>query len=435
MLENFKSHIENNFSFLQNSNLLVACSGGLDSIVLSWLMHKLDYNIALAHCNFNLRDKESNEDEIFVAAFAKDLNIPFYVKSFDTKKVAKTNGGSIQMVARDLRYKWFNKLLADNNYDYVLTGHHADDSLETFLINLSRGTGIDGLTGIPLQNNNVIRPLLKFPRAGILAFAKANKISWREDSSNTETKYLRNQIRQKLVPELKNLNSNFLNNFLNSQEKLRNSSLILDNTKKELQASLFVAEDNIIKISIERLQKLKPVESFLYLLFNEYGFKAWNDILNLLQAKSGKEVSSSTYRLVKDREQLLLVPISDVEKEKYFITKDDKNVKTPLKLEVEVVSAITDTHKDILYLDMEKLIFPLMLRKWCNGDYFYPLGMQGKKKLSKFFKDEKVSIIAKEEQWLIVNKDEIAWVIGRRADERYKVTPSTKKILKITWHR
>jgi tRNA(Ile)-lysidine synthase len=426
VLSKFKSHIGNHFSFLQNAKLLVACSGGLDSIVLSWLMHQLDYNIAL-------RGEESDDDELFVTAFANDLDIDFYVKSFNTKTVAQTNSGSIQMIARDLRYKWFKELLSIKKYDYVLTAHHADDCLETFLINLSRGTGIEGLTGIPEQNDKVIRPLLKFSRADILEYAKASKLTWREDSSNSETKYLRNKIRQELVSELKNLNSYFLNNFLNSQERLRESSIILKNTKIELQNRLFIYENESIKISIEKLQKLAPIKSYLYLLFKEYGFTAWNDILNLLHAKSGKEVNSLTHRLVKDREELLLVAKLDTEKKRYFIAKNDNELRIPLKLKIEVVSTITDTHKNILYLNMEKLIFPLVLRKWNNGDYFYPLGMQGKKKLSKYFKDEKISIIAKEEQWLLVNNDKIAWVIGRRADERYKVTPSTKKILKITW--
>ena len=435
MLSKFKSHIGNHFSFLQNAKLLVACSGGLDSIVLSWLMHQLDYNIALAHCNFNLREEESDDDELFVTAFANDLDIDFYVKSFNTKAVAQTNSGSIQMIARDLRYKWFKELLSTKNYDYVLTAHHADDCLETFLINLSRGTGIEGLTGIPEQNDEVIRPLLKFSRVDILAYAKANNLAWREDSSNAETKYLRNKIRQELVPVLKNLNPNFLSNFLNTQERLRASASILDNTKKELRDDLFVHENNLVRIAIEKLEKLLPMDTYLYLLFKEYGFTAWKDIHKLLKAESGKEVHSSTHRLVKDRKELLLVAKSDKVEGKYFINKNDKEVGIPVKLKMEVVSAITETSRNILYLDMEKLIFPLMLRKWSKGDYFYPLGMRGKKKLSKYYKDEKVNVVAKEKQWLLVNKEEIVWGIGRRADERYKGTQSTKTILKITWDK
>ncbi|WP_350291983.1 tRNA lysidine(34) synthetase TilS [uncultured Croceitalea sp.] len=435
MLAAFQSHIKKQFPFLRGAKLLIACSGGLDSTVLSILAKESDLDFSLVHCNFGLREKEGDEDEQFVKQLSKDLGVVLYTKTFDTKKEKQQLGGSIQMVARDLRYKWFQELLESGEYSYLLTAHHADDSLETFLINLSRGTGIVGLTGIPYKNGSIVRPLLPFSRAAILAYAESNKLTWREDSSNTETKYLRNQIRHAIIPKLKETNGNFLSNFLNTQQRLRESSLILERTKKELQKTLFVYEGNTVIISIKALQRLDPLSSYLYLLFQEYEFTAWEDILNLLNAESGKEVRSTTHRLLKDRERLLLAPISEEIQSEFYIKSDCTAINKPLKLSIEKVVKVSETHENILYIDIEKLNFPLMLRKWHNGDYFYPLGMKGKKKLSKYFKDEKVAIIGKEEQWLLCSGSEIVWVIGRRADERFKITPATKQIVKIVWHK
>lgn len=434
MLAEFKSHIENNFSFLKETKFLIACSGGLDSVVLTHLLNKLDYDFSLAHCNFNLRGNESENDEQFVVQFAKNIGVELHTVRFNTKNEIEKRGGSTQMVARDLRYEWFKELLETNAYEYVLTAHHADDSLETFIINLSRGTGLDGLTGIPNINGKVLRPLLTFSRSNILAYADANKLSWREDSSNEDTKYLRNEIRKEITLKLKKLNPNFLSNFLNTQSKLKASAFILENTKKELQANMFIGKGGSFRISIEQLFKLEPLDSYLYLLFKEYGFTAWNDVLALLEANTGKEVRSRTHRLIKNREHLLLSPILDKIEDEFCISKDSGLIENPLQLSIEKVVEITETNKNILYTDMEKLKYPLMLRKWRKGDYFYPLGMIGKKKLSKYFKDEKVDVIAKDEQWLLCSNEQIVWVVGRRADERFKVTSTTKKIVKITWH-
>ncbi|GMN09011.1 tRNA lysidine(34) synthetase TilS [Croceitalea sp. MTPC9] len=436
MLAEFKSHIENRFPFLKDSKLLIACSGGLDSIALSFLAKKLELDFALAHCNFKLRGRESDEDEQFVVDFCNKHTVKLFLKGFDTKKEMENQSGSIQMVARKLRYDWFQELLSTEGFDYVLTAHHTNDSLETFLINLSRGTGIEGLTGIPEQNSRILRPLLPFSRKQILEFAKGQNLVWREDSSNSETKYLRNKIRHQVVPELESLHPNFLMNFSNTQAKLKGTSSILQNTKKQLQSTLFKEVNGVIRISIKGLLSLQPLEPYLYLLLQEYGFTAWKDVSNLIHAESGKEVRSSTYRLLKDREYLILsvVPTTSNSISDFFIYKNDELVNKPLNLSIERVKRIGETNENILYADMDMLNYPLMLRKWNNGDYFYPLGMKGKKKLSKYFKDEKVDIIAKEVQWLLCSSGDIVWIIGKRADERFKVTPATKQIVKITWH-
>ena len=433
MLENFKKHIDSSFPFLKTENFLIACSGGLDSIALASLMHSLQLKFSLAHCNFKLRDKESDNDEQFVRDFSKKIGVQLYVKQFNTTEEITQRKGSLQMVARDLRYEWFNELLSDNKYQYILTGHHADDSLETFLINLSRGTGLDGLTGILEQNNQVLRPLLPFTRNTIKDYALTHKITWREDSSNKENKYLRNKARNTVIPSLKALNLSFIENFIITQNRLKESAIINKNTKKQLQQSLFKKQDGVIHISIKELEKLKPISTYLYLLFNEFGFTSWNDILKLLKADSGKEVSSNTHRLIKNRDFLLLDNIKNNINSKFLITKDDIVIETPIKLTIESVTDILKKTKNILYLDIEKLNFPLVLRKWSEGDYFYPIGMSGKKKLSKYFKDEKMSKIDKEKQWLLCSNKAIVWVVGRRADDRFKVDSKTKNILKIKW--
>ncbi|MFD2098465.1 tRNA lysidine(34) synthetase TilS [Flagellimonas iocasae] len=417
---------------MQKARLLVACSGGVDSVVLAHLSVKAGLNITLAHCNFHLRGTDSNGDENFVRDLAKDLGIGVEVKSFKTKKYARENRGSMQMAARELRYQWFNELLATKGFDYLLTAHHADDSLETFLINLSRGTGIDGLSGIPVQNGKVVRPLLEFSQNDIMAYAKKHHIQWREDSSNSDTKYLRNKIRLELVSKLKELHPAFLENFKRTQVHLQDTNSLVQNHLKEIKSILFAEDGDVIKIALEPLQELHPIEAYLYGLFKEYGFTEWDDVKGLLHAMSGKEVISKTHRLLKDREYLILSELKNRVNETYPVYNKEGLLRSPVKLKLENVEAAEKSSPDTIFLDKKKLNFPLVLRNWEKGDYFYPYGMKGGKKLSKFFKDEKVDVFSKEKQWLLCSDNEIVWVVGRRADERFKVDGSTQNIIKIT---
>ncbi|MEW2922204.1 tRNA lysidine(34) synthetase TilS [Muricauda sp. ANG21] len=433
MLSPFKKHIKNNLSFLQRTRLLVACSGGVDSVVLAHLCVHAGLNVTLAHCNFHLRGSESNEDERFVRNLAEDLGIGVEVKSFNTKKYATKNRGSIQMAARELRYQWFNELLETKGFDFLLTAHHADDNLETFLINLSRGTGIDGLSGIPVQNGKVVRPLLEFSQKDIRSFAKRNKIQWREDASNADTKYLRNKVRLEIVPKLMELHPAFLENFKRTQLHLKETNSLVQNHIKEIKSILFAEDGDVIKIALEPLKELHPIEAYLYGLFKEYGFTEWDDVKGLLSAMSGKEVISKTHRLLKDREYLILSEHKESANESYAVFDKEGLLQSPIKLKLENVKTAERSGRDTIFLDKKKLNFPLVLRNWQKGDYFYPYGMKGGKKLSKFFKDEKVDVFSKEKQWLLCSDDEIVWVVGRRADERFKVDASTQNILKITF--
>ena len=432
MVQKFKEHVAAAMPFLNGKKLLLACSGGLDSVVLAHLCKALKFDFALAHCNFSLRGTESDGDEDFVRELASTFEINVYVKQFDTEQYAEEQRLSVQMAARELRYKWFDELLQSKRYDYVLTAHHADDSLETFLINLSRGTGIEGLSGIPQVNGNVVRPLLPFSRNEIIEYAKSESIQWREDSSNTSVKYLRNKIRHEIVPGIKELNPTFLQNFQHTQHHLRQINDLVNNHLNELKSKLFQQRKDKVQIKIAELQKLQPLDAYLYGLFNGYGFSEWSDVKDLLTAESGKQVFSKTHRLIKDRQSLILAKIERKESEAFEIHSDKAIDELPIKISLEDVETFEKQGQNVVFLDKEKLNFPLVLRNWKKGDYFYPFGMQGKKKLSKFFKDEKLDVLSKEKQWLLCSGDDIVWIVGRRADERFKVDDSTMKILKIT---
>ncbi len=433
MLQEFKDWLQSRFPELRDGRLLLACSGGIDSMVLVHLCRESQLQFSIAHCNFKLRGKQSDEDEKFVHEWAADHKIRLHITSFDTNTYAQKEKLSIQMAARKLRYEWFEQLLKKEGYKCVLTAHHLDDNLETFLINLSRGTGLEGLTGIPEKTGIICRPLLPFSRAQIEAHAKSQNLSWREDASNKDIKYLRNKIRKQLVPVLKELHPTFLANFSNTLMYLSGNEAVLDSYRKSLKRKFFKKEKDIIKIPIAVLEELAPLKPHIYLLFKTYGFTEWNDVAGLLNASSGKEVRSKTHRLLKDREVLLLQKISATEDEKQELPAAPFELKSPVHLVIEKVDAITETAKEILYVDKETLNPKLIVRKWKKGDYFYPLGMKGKKKLSKFFKDEKTDQISKERQWLLCSGDDVVWVIGKRADDRYKVRKKTNEILKISW--
>ncbi len=442
MLQKFQQHIKKSFSFLKDKNLLVAVSGGKDSVVLSDLLYKSDFPFSIAHCNFNLRGKESDKDEKFVIDLARQYQQKYFVKHFDTAEYASHNNISIQMAARDLRYDWFEKLIQEYHYNYLLTAHHADDDLETFLINFTRGTGLEGLTGIPQINNNKIRPLLLFSREEIENYAKEQNLSWREDRSNAETKYFRNQLRHEVIPVLKQINPNLLNSFLQTIDNLQGSRTIISDRITKIKDEVISTDGKNSKFKIQNLKSLNNPKAYLFELLNTYGFTEWNDIYDLLSAQSGKQVFSKTHRLLKDRNYLLLskipkeidslkkIEISEIQKELVingFTIQIEKTNKYLLKNE----NSYKKDSNHIIFVDEGKIKFPLIVRKWEIGDYFYPFGMQGKKKLSKYFKDEKLSILDKENIWLLCTGNEIIWVINNRLDDRFKITDRTKNILKI----
>ncbi len=434
MIKNFKTHIENNLSFLKESKLLIAISGGIDSVVLAHLCHKLNLNIALAHCNFNLRGAESDADEDFVVELAKNLNLEVFTQRFDTEAYAKDNQRSIQMAARELRYNWFEELAEQLKFDYILTAHHADDNLETFLINFTRGTGLEGLTGIPEINGKFVRPLLPFSSNEIQAYATKNNIKWRDDSSNASVKYLRNKLRHEVVPILKEINPSLIQSFQTTLENLNDTAdIVEESTNAVLKRAIETMNEHFITFKISEFKKVNNPKAYMFEVFKSFGFTEWSDMVNLLDAETGKQVLSNTHRLIKNRDQLLLSPFkSKAVVKEISISEHETKKETPFgTLCFDAADAISKSEQHIIYVDKDTLKFPLKLRKRQEGDIFYPLGMKGKKKLSKYFKDEKLSLLDKEHTWLLCSGNAIVWVVGRRADERFKVTKKTKQILKI----
>ena len=437
MIQKLTAHINTNVPFLKDKKLLIAISGGLDSVVLYHLLATLNFDISLAHCNFNLRGKESYLDEEFVKKLSQKTYNQIFTKLFDTEKYSKDNKLSTQIAARELRYTWFQELVEKHNFDYILTAHHADDNLETFLINLTRGTGLEGFTGIPKINGNIVRPLLPFSREEILKYAKENKIKWREDASNASTKYTRNKLRHQVIPVLKEINPSLLSSFEKTLENLQESQQILEDRIEEVSSEIIETKEAITKINIDKIQQLSNPKAYLYQLLKNHSFTEWNDVYDLLSAQSGKQVFSKTHRLLKDRDFLILSRKTAVNLDKvesfFVINKDELEITNPIHLTFETVKQKSTENKQTIYVDKDLLKYPLIIRKWQNGEYLYPTKMQGKKKLSKFFKDDKFSLLEKENTWLLCNADnEIIWVINHRQDRRFSTTSSTRKTLKIT---
>ncbi len=434
MLSKFQNQINENLPFLKGKKLLLAVSGGIDSMVLMRLCIEMKMDISVAHCNFTLRGDESDTDEDFVKSQTDKLQIPIFIKKFDTKKIAEKEKSSIQVVARNLRYEWFNTLLINNDYDYMLTAHHLDDSLETFLINFTRGSGLNGLTGIPQQNVSIVRPLLPFSRTEIEIFAKENKVEWREDSSNASDKYLRNKLRHDVIPMLKELNPSLLYSFENTISNLQQAQSLVDDATRIVYRKVVTDTNFQKRINLTELIQLPNYNAYLYQWLEPLGFSDWESINDLATAQSGKQIHSQNHTLLKDRNFLIVFAKQESEKTTLFlIEKEQKEVKFPLKVKFCNVDDISNQATNTIFVDEDKLQFPLVIRKWQEGDWFYPHGLNGKKKLSKFFKDEKYSLLDKSEAWLLCSNNQIVWIIGDRQDDRFKVTETTTKILKIKY--
>jgi tRNA(Ile)-lysidine synthase len=435
MLQKFQNHIHLNFPFLKEKKLLLAISGGIDSMVLLELCHHSNLDIRVAHCNFQLRGDESDEDEKFVKSSCEKMGVLVFVNHFETKKFAEEQKLSIQLVARKLRYDWFKTLLINNDYDYVLTAHHLDDSLETFLINFTRASGLDGLTGIPKQNGPIVRPLLAFSRNEIERYAKENNLKWREDSSNSSDKYLRNKLRHEVIPILKEINPGLLNSFESTISNLQQAQTMVDDASRIVYRKV-VSDINFQKrINLTELMQLPNYQAYLYQWLEPFGFSDWSSISDLVTAQSGKQIHSQNHTVLKDRDELIIFQKQKTEETgQFLIDKSQKDVKFPLKLSFCKADDISVQSTNTIFVDEEKLRFPLEIRKWQEGDLFYPSGMEGKKKLSKFFKDEKFSLLDKSNTWILCSDNQIVWIIGKRQDDRFKVTTQTTQILQIQLH-
>lgn len=434
MLTAFENRLREQFPQLYHSKLLVAVSGGVDSVVLVHLCKAAGLEFSLAHCNFHLREEESDGDEEFVLELAESLELEVFVEHFETQAYAQDKKLSIQMAARELRYQWFEELRESLKFDYILTAHHANDNLETFFINLTRGTGLEGLTGIPERNEFILRPLLSFSREDIIAYAKKHRLSWREDSSNASTKYMRNKIRHDIIPVFQELNPQLLDSFQKTQSHLKQSSRLVEDYMSVIFPTIAREISSGYAFDIGRLRELPNLQAVLYELFRTFGFTEWDDLYHLLDAQSGKMVLSKSHRLIKDREELLLTEHPKEDSATYEFSWEEEVVMLPMgTFHLEKVQNLTEEDGNSIFVDKKKLIGPLFVRKGKAGDYFYPFGMQGRKKLSKFFKDIKLSLPEKENCWLLCSQDQIVWVLGQRADGRFAVEEDTSEILKITY--
>ena len=444
MLKEFKAFIISEKLFGAEDRILLAVSGGIDSVVMCELFHRAGYGFGIAHCNFNLRGKESDADEAFVEQLAKKYQVPFYCKKFLTKKDARNKKISVQMAARELRYKWFEELRIKETYHSIATAHHLDDQIETFFINLLRSTGIAGLHGIfPIQGN-LVRPLLFFHRDDIAAFARKHEIVYREDSSNAETKYLRNKIRHEIVPVFCKLNPAFPQILTETIHRMRETEVIFRNAIEKVRKTIIRNEVNGTRIRIEDLKKLTPVDSYAFELLSPFGFNevVISDIIHSPDEASGKIFYSQTHRLIRDREELIINPIPDkIESQSkstdISIPEYKREIRKPIRLSfTRVLTGKTfsiDPSNEVANLDLNNIIFPLTVRRWKRGDSFYPLGMDNKKKLSDYFIDRKLSIPENENIWLLCSGAHILWIIGHRINHRYRVTTKTKEVLQVRW--
>ncbi|MFI8378244.1 tRNA lysidine(34) synthetase TilS [Leeuwenhoekiella sp. NPDC079379] len=433
MFHAFLKHITAQFPFLRAHPVLLAVSGGIDSVVLAHLLKRADLDFEIAHCNFSLRGSESDTDAVFVSDLAQKLEVKIHVQKFNTKAFATAHKVSTQMAARELRYAWFSELCNQFNLTYTLTAHHAQDDLETFLINIKRASGIEGLIGMTEAGEHILRPLLPFSREEILAYAKENNILWREDSSNETDNYLRNHFRHHAIPALSQAAPDFLIQFKKTQKHLQEAAYLLEDYTAFLFSKIVTESFKGYNLSLQELRKVPNTKAVLYQLLKDFGFTAWDDIYDLLEAQPGKQVLSENYRLIKDRDVLMLSEHKADLKDTYSIKALDSEIKLPgLKLLKESISSLGSIKKNEAVFDNANLKYPLYMRKWEEGDFFYPYGMRGKKKLSKYFKDLKYSILDKEAAWVLCSGSDIIWIVGERTDNRYKINSQATKLVKIT---
>lgn len=438
-IQEVKLFIEQKTLLNTKAKVLCAVSGGADSIVMVDILKTLGYEIGIAHCNFKLRGKAADKDEQFVKAYAEVNNIPFYSTCFETEKYAKKHKLSIQMAARVLRYNWFEEIRKLYGYEKIATAHHLNDQIETVLLNLIKGTGISGITGIKVKNEKVVRPLLSLTKETILKYADKQNLKYRTDASNADNKYERNLIRNKIVPLFENINPALLHTFQNNLNHFNEAEQLANYAIQHLKKKLIENRKGNYFISILKLQSQPGWKTLLDDLLVDFDFshKQTEEVIKMLNSQSGKQIDNANYRLIKDREFLIISEAnSENNNEAIVLIENEKQkVKTPFfKLKFEVVKFKGVQHKSpewFMQLDYHKISFPLTLRKWQQGDYFYPLGMNKKKKISNFLIDEKVSVLDKEQTYVLLSGEHIIAIIGKRIDDRFKVTDTTKKALEI----
>jgi len=416
-----------------SARFLLAVSGGRDSVVLAHLFVSYNLNFDIAHCNFHLRGEESNSEMFFVEKLPFLTGQKVFVKEFDTIALQQNSGKSIEMVARELRYQWFDEI--GKEYDYIVTAHHANDNAETLILNLLRGTGLRGMCGMPSKNGKIIRPLLRVSFLEIDRYAEEQGVSFCVDSSNLKDEFLRNKVRQYVIPELEKINPKCVEIFSKNCMLFQQQTQFLDTHIQQYKNQLFIENGDKISIDINSLKKTENLPLILYELLFPFGFNA-DDVKNILksiQSTSGKKFSSDSHILIKDRthffiekldaqkeDTVLIYSIEELEKQGFVV---EKNLCTS---NIEFTKAV-----NVIYVDAEKLVFPLQLRGWRKGDYFHPFGMQTRKKVSDFFTDLKINLLEKQKIRILSTENQIVWIINYRADDRFKVTADSREYYTI----
>ena len=437
LLTRFLEYIREEALFEEDDNILLTVSGGVDSVVMADLFLRTNTKTGIAHCNFGLRGEESDQDALFVRALADKYSLPYFERSFDTKTYAIKKRITIQEAARELRYQWFEDLIKQEGYRYYATAHHFDDQIETFFINLFRGTGVKGLRGILPKNGNCIRPLLFATRDEIEYYAREQNLHYREDSSNMSDKYLRNRIRHTIIPALGSVKENFRKGFQKTFTLLSETEKFIDHEIDRSRKKFSVSERKLTKLPIAAVKNGSLSTFHLYEILKPFGF-GMDTAVKIPKAldKTGKYFLSETHQLNIDRDYIIISPLAAKKNEFFYIDKGTGILKKPVKLEFEKTIATEDTKivrdKNVAQLDFDKLVFPLILRKWKKGDVFVPLGMKGKKKVSDFFTDEKFPMHKKQNTWLLISGGDIIWIVGHRIDNRFKIAKKTKTVYKIT---
>ena len=434
-----RTYIEKQQLLSGDGPVLVGLSGGADSVALLALLVQLDYPCVALHCNFHLRGDESVRDEQFAREMARTLDVPFYKIDFDTTAYGVEHHLSIEMAARELRYNWFEEMRLRLGAQAIAVAHHRDDSVETVLMNLVRGTGIRGVGGIRPKNGYVVRPLLAVSRSEILDWLAEQQLSYVTDSTNLSDAYTRNFIRLRVLPLLEELNPSVKAAIARTADHLAETEAIYLHVVEKARREL-VKED--LRIPIARLMEYPSPATILYELLKPYGFirQVADDVFRSLMGESGKMFCSTDYRLLKDREYLLLSPVKKEEEQEYTFTADDiveEVWRGPVELSFFKSVITTDfcfrKDKHIAYFDYDKLSFPLTLRKWKEGDWFIPFGMKGRKKLSDYFSDHKFSRMDKEQTWLLCSGENILWIVGERSDNRFCIDKTTKSVLVVNF--
>ena len=441
LIDKFQSYVERHALFTRGDRILLTVSGGVDSMVLLSLMAELGYRIGVAHCNFQLRGAESDEDEAAVAREAARCGAPCYNRRFDTTAEMERTGESMEMAARRLRYAWFEELCREHGYTAVAVAHHADDSIETFFINLLRGTGLRGLTGINTRMGRVVRPLMFASRREILEYAVARKIPFREDSSNRSTKYLRNKIRLGLIPRIREINPKFTDLMRHNIARLTDAQLFIEAAVAHMRRDVVTEAGGIVTIHAERIEASYPRNFAVYeLLSSDYGFKG--DVCDaicraLSEGASGRRFYAKEHVACVDRGRILVERIApddacEVTVERGAVRSYCGNMVLYFEsCDIDDIRAY-GVPEQVALLDADRLRYPLRLRRWREGDSFVPFGMEGRRKVSDYLIDRKVPLPEKGRQFVLLSGDEIVWLVGRRIDDRYRLTKQTENVLRIT---